>query len=230
MSDEGRERLYEVNERAGAAILGDEVIGDLWQAIRPKHVSETRFRKAICRWAGIAEDCIKLAGDDLSIRDKCRALERFSNALREAAKAWNDLGDAQIDLWRYFETQLAPTNSDVPFSGLAEAIKIFDFRLAVHLEDVACHAENLSDQMTAQSGRPTGDAKRNAIAELVLIWRWATGQDRLGEGFDNFGQQALSTLYRWPTSEGVKNWVEDRRAVSAAISRNPSDYDLCYLP
>ena len=78
------------------------------------------------------------------------------------------------------------------------------------------------------TGRRPHDEQRAALAELMKLWRWASGRKRFGEKFDHFAETAMSEVFGWQEN-GFPNLAKERESISADMNAHPDRYIVHYL-
>lgn len=198
-------------------IFSDEEFEDIFRTLPTPLATPKNVRIVLENWArGVQKDNSEETYN-LEVREELLEVSKSIERLKGSISNLSNY--AEIRLW--FSLGRSHGMSTVSDGSLElENIKQM-------LDGLRIAVDTITEQ-PLRIGRPTKAITRMALAELMMIWKWATGRKTFGESFDGFAETPLSITFEWKT-DGQTN-IELRRSIQSDMNKNPDRYKVHYLP
>jgi len=181
-------------------------LDDIFKSIPCPIRTRTEIDQALQAWAYFQNPSIEPLSYNADIRDELLSIGETANQLWDKINRLSE--DASIRLHVHLNN--SPTAH------------------VVHTLSALKKAVELSTSNKVKRGRPKEDNFRSALAQLMLIWRWAIKGKQFGTNFLQFAESPLSVVFG--DNEDGQPIEELMREIRIDINKRPQEYILHYLP
>ena len=194
-------------------IFQDNEMGDIIRLL-PKlsdNVGTSQIKEALEKWSTIIDETRPIDGFNIDVRSDLQNIQKAARHLAELLTVIDGRSESRLAILLGRE--------DSALSGSR--------RTQVMKERLDCFVSRL-DSDTNVKFKKIGDVQfRATLAQLMMIWRWATGKNTFGEAFDHFAAAALTVVLGW--EHEVREFSETRRDIQKDMKKRPDRYKLYYL-